>query len=333
MDIDFTKVNTIQIGNSNSEPPIFFGPAIDPTKCGESLKNMKLTFVLDTNLYSDICHNVENKTFLHFLMTAARHQIRLDPSFAISEQSRVSTATAKTHLQHYIKNISKWTSIDIKEPSEVKLLNTAKELADSMKFNIRLLENFLSIIKHIYRSPGNFNSKKDAYLSLTSNVDIPQFGFILACGYLMWYAKETLDNNNLIRKKIDAFMSIGNSNSKEDKILHNTATDISLFHCCLDLYNLKHEGTQEFPILATRDTVVGFLLKHLTFSHIFDESGHRYRAGLFIRESSPWGNAISDDFYRFMKCASKPLSKNDEEQIIRTKNLEELSKRYVSTSV
>ncbi|MDX7682921.1 hypothetical protein [Aeromonas caviae] len=329
MDFDFTKVNTIQITNDDSEPSIFFGPVIDPVMCGKSVKEMNLTFVLDTNLYSDICHNVENKTFQHFLMVAARNKIMLDPSFAISEQSRVSTKTAKTHLQHYRKHVNKWFSIEIPESSEIKLLDTANQQSEDMKSNIRLLEHFLSMIKYIYRSPGNFESKKEAYLKSTSGIDIPQFGFILACGYLIWYAKEILDNNNPVRKKIDAFMSIGDSPSKEDKILHNTATDISLFHNCLTIFSLKYKNNQEFPILATRDTVVGFLLKHLTFSHIFDEVGHNYRAGLFLRKESPWFGDISDDFYSFIKAASKPLSKNEQERAIRIKNLEALSKRYV----
>ncbi len=333
MDFDFTKVNTIQITNDDSEPSIFFGPAIDPIMCGKPLKEMRLTFVLDTNLYSDICHKIENKTFQHFLMVSARNQIILDPSFAISEQSRVSTKTAKIHLQHYRKHVNEWFSVKIPESSEVKLLNTANQQLESMKSNIRLLENFLSIIKYIYRLPGNFDSKKEAYLKMTSGIDLPQFGFILACGYLMWYAKEALDNNNPVRKKIDTFMSIGNSPSKEDKILHNTATDISLFHNCLTIFNLKYKDTQEFPILATRDTVVGFLLKHLTFSHLFDEVGHKYRAGLFLRKESHWFEDICDDFYIFIQAASKPLSKNEQEQKDRIKNLEGLSKRYAYASV
>jgi hypothetical protein len=333
MDIDFTKVNTIEITDDESEPTIYFGPAIDPVMCGKPLSDMKLTFLLDTNLYSDICHKIENRTFHHFLMTAERYQIMIDPSFGISEQARISVSTAKTHLKHYRKHLNEWFSIEIPEESQSTLLNASSTLSTGMKQNIRLLENFLSVIKHIYRSPGDFKSKKQAYLDITSNIDIPQFGFILACGYLMWYAKETLETSNPIRKKIDAFMSVGESISKENKILHNTASDISLFHNCLDIFNLKYKGTQEFPILATRDTVVGFLLKHLTFSHVFDEVGHKYRAGLFLRRSSPWFSSIEDDFNTFFYKASKPLSRDEEQQVIRANNLEKLRNKYVELSI
>jgi len=332
MDIDFKKVNTLAIDADDSEPTIYYGPAIDPVMCGKPFSEMKLTFVLDTNLYSDICHKNTTLTFRHFLMLAERYQIMIDPSFGVSEQIRVSEPTARTHLKHYRKHLNELFSIEIPSESQEQLLASANNLCNGMKYNVRLLENFLSIIKYIYRTKGDFEQKKSNYLKITSSVDLPQFGFILACGYLFWKAKDRLENNNVIRKKIDAFMSVGKTVEKENKILHNAASDISLFHSCLDVFNLKYAGTQEFPILATRDTVVGFLLKNLCFSHVFDNIDQKYKAGLFLRPSSPWYEDIKDDFYMFISQASKPLSKGALEQSDRLKNLEQLRAAYFAAS-
>lgn len=277
-------------------------------------------YLMDTNVYSYICKDKYPKTVLKFLSVAKDCNFELNPSFAIAEQYR-SAPNAKGFAKYFQGHLKNRFGIAISDSKLDQFCSFVEGKNDASKSNVELIENYLSIIKKIYNTKSMAPEKISEFLTFISDKNLPHFSFPIFSGIIFFLIRDSEKCDSVLKKKVNDFLEIQESLSKEKKALHNSASDLSLFINCQEIAAASDASLCTMASIVTCDTVVGHILENLGIYTIENPKNGKNPAQVALRQSSEW----LDDFTRYMPLIQEKLARKpggDEETIaIRKSNL------------
>lgn len=283
-------------------------------------KKIDAYFLMDTNIFNNICKNDYPETVNEFIEFAKSTGSELNPAFAISELYRTAK-NPRGYVDYYKKHLSEKFGIDILDENVDEFCKSAENLVPIMKENIELIEEYLAIIKGIYNSSHSEEQSVTKFLDLIKDKDLPQFTFIILSGLIFIFVKHNVSNNESIRRKVDSFLSIGKDYVEEKRKLHNGATDISIFLNAQEIASTSKGSECTVANIVTRDEVVAYLLKNLCIYSVAQAENGRNTGMISPRNSTVWMHKFEQYKEQIMNKLNRKAPSSEEEIDIRKRNL------------
>ncbi|EGM76682.1 hypothetical protein Rhein_3231 [Rheinheimera sp. A13L] len=275
------KVHKIEADNCST---IYFGSPFFGSPQG---KKIDAYFLMDTNIFNNICKNDYSETFNKFIEFAKHNRFELNPAFAISELYRTAE-NPRGYVDYYKKHLCERFGIIISDDSIAKCCTLAEELVPVMKGNIELIEEYLAIVKEIYNNSLSEEQSVRKFLNIIKDKNLPQFAFMIFSGLIFIFVKHNVSNCESIRRKVDSFLSIGKDYVEEKRKLHNGATDISIFLNVQEIAANSENFECTVANIVTRDEVVAYLLENLCIYSVKKIESGKHSGMITPRNSTVW---------------------------------------------
>jgi hypothetical protein len=303
---------------------VFWGSVSEDQQC-----QIDQSIILDTNVFSFIRQKPNLECIQKLVKFAAENGLNLDPSFALLEQ-RLRHGNPSEALKNYATSLKKNFGQEIPAKNIQTMNKFMDEIAPKLEPNIKLIRDFLPLIKQIWNAKSSFEQKVEELARQIERRNLPRFLFVYLFATTSFYIKVNSSKFDAeIFDKIQSDMSISPNKSNEESRLWNVAFDISIFTYCVEVTrNASFQNTLFLTKIASADGSFPVFAKNIKCCEVQHDPNQKRTWGYW--GLSPLGSF--DDALRcfIMQKFPKPLNQSHEDIEITTCNLSELAKELVS---
>lgn len=282
------------------------------------------SIILDTNVFSFIRQKPNLESIQKLVAFAAKNKLNLDPSFALLEQ-RLRHGNPSEALNGFAASIKQNFGQEISTENIQTMNNFMDVIAPSLKENIKLVRDFLPLIKQIWNMKSSFEQKVVELATQIESQNLPRFLFAYLFAATAFYIKANSDHfDSKVFDKVQSDMSISSVKYKEEDRRWNVAFDISIFLYCVEVMrNASFPDTIFLTTIASADVSFPVFAQNIKCCAVDHDPESKRTCGYWGLTPVGCFDEPTRDFV--IKEFPKPLSSSVDDIRARRRNLTRLA--------